>query len=191
MQGRTLAGAVALLCAGAVGLAGCGTGQGPGSGMMPGGGGRGGASTTRCTAPRTLPGSVVHVALVDMPMSGMMSRRTGHARMRLWADTGSAKAGRVSLVASNLGWRTHELVVLPLAAGRRAGQRVVGRDGEVSESGALGEASASCAAGSGDGIRSRTTGWVTLRLRPGRYELLCNLPHHYAAGMYGELTVRG
>jgi uncharacterized cupredoxin-like copper-binding protein len=30
---------------------------------------------------------------------------------------------------------------------------------------------------------------VTLDLKPGRYELLCNLPHHYAGGMYTELDV--
>ena len=31
---------------------------------------------------------------------------------------------------------------------------------------------------------------MTLTLAPGRYELICNLPGHYAAGMFTELTVR-
>ncbi|MHB1235041.1 MAG: plastocyanin/azurin family copper-binding protein [Microbacteriaceae bacterium] len=31
--------------------------------------------------------------------------------------------------------------------------------------------------------------WVTLKLAPGRYEIVCNLPGHYSAGMYSELTV--
>ena len=31
---------------------------------------------------------------------------------------------------------------------------------------------------------------MTLALKPGRYELVCNLPGHYAAGMHGELDVR-
>lgn len=35
----------------------------------------------------------------------------------------------------------------------------------------------------------RTAGWTTLDLPAGRYELICNLPGHYAAGMYTELTV--
>ncbi|MGV8964931.1 MAG: sulfocyanin-like copper-binding protein [Cellulomonas sp.] len=28
-----------------------------------------------------------------------------------------------------------------------------------------------------------------MTLAPGHYELICNLPGHYAAGMYTELTV--
>jgi len=32
-----------------------------------------------------------------------------------------------------------------------------------------------------------TTGWVTLHLAPGRCELICNLPGHYARGMFTEL----
>jgi uncharacterized cupredoxin-like copper-binding protein len=30
---------------------------------------------------------------------------------------------------------------------------------------------------------------VTLTLGPGSYELVCNLPGHYAAGMHAELDV--
>lgn len=41
----------------------------------------------------------------------------------------------------------------------------------------------------GEGILPSGSGWVTLDLQPGRYELLCNLPGHYRAGMYTELTV--
>jgi uncharacterized cupredoxin-like copper-binding protein len=32
-------------------------------------------------------------------------------------------------------------------------------------------------------------GWVTLALERGRYELVCNMPGHYAAGMHAELDV--
>jgi uncharacterized cupredoxin-like copper-binding protein len=97
-------------------------------------------------------------------------------------------AGQLSLVAENRGWRTHELVVLPLAAGASAGHRVPGADGKVSESGSIGEASANCATGAGAGISSRGASWTTLTLVPGRYELLCNLPNHYADGMWTEFT---
>ena len=51
------------------------------------------------------------------------------------------------------------------------------------------EVSASCGADAGEGITSGSAGWTTLTLPPGRYELVCNLPNHYAAGMYQELTV--
>ena len=99
------------------------------------------------------------------------------------------KAGEVSLRVANLGWRPHELVVLPLAQGQGVGQRPIGTDGKINEAGGLGEASASCTAGSGDGILPGATGWTTLTLPPGRYELVCNYPGHYRAGMYAELDV--
>jgi len=33
------------------------------------------------------------------------------------------------------------------------------------------------------------SGWVTVTLAPGQYELVCNLAGHYTAGMYAQLTV--
>lgn len=103
--------------------------------------------------------------------------------MRLLASTTQVPAGNVSLVVSNRGWRTHELVVLPLGAGVAAGERVVGSSGRVSEAGSLGEASRSCGPDSGEGITSGSVGWTTITLTPGRYELVCNLRNHYANGM--------
>ena len=50
-------------------------------------------------------------------------------------------------------------------------------------------ASNECGAGAGEGIAPGDASWVTLALKPGRYELVCNLPGHYAAGMYAELDV--
>jgi uncharacterized cupredoxin-like copper-binding protein len=43
--------------------------------------------------------------------------------------------------------------------------------------------------GAGGGIAPGGVGWVALTLAPGRYELLCNIPGHYAAGAYTELDV--
>ena len=84
---------------------------------------------------------------------------------------------------------THELVVLPLAPGASVGTRAVGADNKVSEDASVGEASTDCSAGAREGIAPGHASWVTIALKPGRYELLCNLPGHYAAGMYGELDV--
>jgi uncharacterized cupredoxin-like copper-binding protein len=78
---------------------------------------------------------------------------------------------------------------VPLAAGQRPGTRTVGSDGKVDERDSLGEVSATCRAGEGDGIAAGSSGWVSLPLPVGRYELVCNLPGHYAAGMYAELDV--
>lgn len=136
------------------------------------------------TAVPRLDGTTVRVTAVDM---GAMMGGRGH--MGLVVDRAAVPAGTVSLVLANTGWRTHELVVLPLADGQQVGARSVGADGTVDESGSLGEASRSAGSGTGDGIAPRTAGWTTLDLPAGRYELICNLPGHYAAGMYTELTV--
>jgi uncharacterized cupredoxin-like copper-binding protein len=143
-----------------------------------------------CRAPGDLPGAAVRVMLADRGMTRMMGGvAPSGAHMRLLPSRGVVPAGDVSLVAANRGWRPHELVVLPLADGARAGERVPDASGRVSEAGSLGEASASCAAGTGDGIASGSVGWTTLTLPAGRYELLCNLRNHYSAGMYAELDV--
>ncbi|MEO6702592.1 MAG: sulfocyanin-like copper-binding protein [Jatrophihabitantaceae bacterium] len=130
------------------------------------------------------------MTLADMGMTQVMGGTAPMgAHMMLRATPSTVSAGQVSLVASNMGWRTHELIVLPLTVGATAGQRVAGSDGKVSETASLGEASASCAPGTGDGVTAGKVGWVTIRLAPGRYELVCNLPNHYADGMYQELVV--
>ena len=145
-------------------------------------------------APASVPGHRVTVTLGDpagrMSRSGMMRGRTMAMRGLLRATPTSVPAGTVTFVAVNTGGLTHELVVLPLADDELAGQRPVGYDGSVAEDDAVTEASADCAAGTGDGILPGGAGWVTVRLAPGRYELVCNLPGHYAAGMVDELVVR-
>jgi uncharacterized cupredoxin-like copper-binding protein len=153
------------------------------------------AQGTTCAAP-ALPGTVVDVSLIDMNGMGGMMRggqsgwRTWHrGMMRVTASTQNAPAGTVSLRVTNQGVITHELVVLPLAAAQSIGTRTVGQDGKVDETGSLGEVSKTCAGGAGDGLSPGSTGWATLTLPAGRYELVCNLPGHYTAGMYTELDV--
>jgi uncharacterized cupredoxin-like copper-binding protein len=148
------------------------------------------ASRPACTAP-TLPGQVVNVTVTDM-MGAMMGGvpQSNGGMMRVLASRSSVAAGTVSLRVTNTGALTHELVVLPLAPGQQPGSRPVGPDGTVSETGSLGEASATCGAGHGDGIALGAVSWLIVTLRPGRYELVCNLPGHYAMGMHTGLEVR-
>jgi uncharacterized cupredoxin-like copper-binding protein len=183
VTGAALAGVSAVVSAG------CGNTDRPGPGMM--GGGRGyHYSRPICSAPRALPSPIVTVTLADMSMSRMMGGTAPlGAHMMLRAAPTTVPAGQVSFVAQNMGWRTHELVILPLRKESQAGQRVPDTAGKIGESGSLGEVSARCAAGSGDGIPARAVGWTTLTLTPGRYELVCNLPNHYANGMRQELDV--
>ncbi len=157
-----------------------------GGGMM----GSRGYPTSSCSVPTTLATPVVTVLASDM---GMMARSDATAplgaRMTLTASPTTVGSGQVTLVLQNQGWRVHELVVLPLAAGQAIGSRASGADGKVDETASLGEASNDCADGSGDGVASGSAGWVTLTLAPGRYELVCNLQNHYADGMRVELDV--
>jgi uncharacterized cupredoxin-like copper-binding protein len=154
-----------------------------------------------CTAP-SLPGSVVDAALIDVGgmggrggMGGMMGGRQGGWRswhagmMRLASTPQSVPHGTVSLRVTNRGVITHELVVLPLTNGQSVGSRTIGADGRVAETGSLGEVSTPCAAGAGEGLTPGSTGWTTLTLPAGRYELICNLARHYGTGMYSELDV--
>lgn len=142
-----------------------------------------------------LPGTVVNISLTSMggPMMGgpLMGGRNhmGGGVMRLSVDRAAVPTGSVSFVASNFGNIDHELVILPLGDHQGAGMRPIGADSRIVEAASLGEASASGRAGAGDGIRPGSSGWVTVPLAPGRYELVCNLPGHYGAGMSTELTV--
>jgi uncharacterized cupredoxin-like copper-binding protein len=148
-----------------------------------------GAFTTHvCKTPQRT-GTVVQVTEMDMGHmpTGMMGGQYG--TMRLLARPATVRFGAVSLLVRNVGSRTHELVVLPLADGASVGARAVRADGRVDETGSLGEASRSCGPGAGDGIKAGTTGWLTLTPAPGRYELVCNLKNHYASGMFAELDV--
>ncbi|MGZ4692045.1 MAG: sulfocyanin-like copper-binding protein [Acidimicrobiales bacterium] len=138
-----------------------------------------------CTAPQ-LPGATVDVTLSDGGGS-MMGRRPMMVTLR--ADPGTVAAGQVSFVVENHGDLAHELVILPLPADG-PGTRPTGSDGQIDESQSLGETSRSCAEGRGDGIAPGSTGWTTVTLQPGRYELVCDEPWHYAAGMFDVLTVR-
>ena len=147
-------------------------------------------SGSSCVAP-SLAGTVVHVTLTNMggPMMGQRGGMMSGGVMRLNADKATVASGTVSFLATNNGSISHELVILPLPDSQIAGTRQIGGDAKVDESGSVGEASTSCAAGAGAGIVPDSASWVTVTLPPGRYELICNLPDHYAAGMHTQLTV--
>ncbi|QYF90558.1 sulfocyanin-like copper-binding protein [Arthrobacter sp. PAMC25284] len=142
----------------------------------------------RCTAPGLL-GTVINVTASDM--GGAMMGGSGMMRgsMLLTADRTTVAGGEVSFFVTNVGNIPHEMMIVPLAGTQIAGTRPVGRDGKIDERGSLAEAAATCAEGEGDGILPSAAGWITLDLAPGRYELFCNLPGHYWAGMYTRLTV--
>ena len=110
---------------------------------------------------------------------------------RIFVVPSSVPAGPVSLRVHNTGALTHEVMVLPLNANQYPGQRAIGTNNQVDETGNLAEASRSCGADTGAGVLAGATAWTTVNLPPGRYELLCNIAGHYGAGMYAELDAVG
>jgi uncharacterized cupredoxin-like copper-binding protein len=153
---------------------------------------RNNSRTTSCSVP-SLIGAVVNVSLSNSGGPMMGGATMGGVRggmMRLAVDTASVPRGVVSFIATNLGSINHELVVLPLPTDQIVGTRVPRADSTIDETTSIGEASNTCGAGTGEGIAPAASSWTTLTLAPGRYELVCNIPGHYAAGMYTQLTVR-
>ena len=136
-----------------------------------------------------LRGIVVNVALRDMggPMFGPRDGMTDGRYMRLNADHATVRHGTVSFLVTNGGSINHEAVVLP--DDHVVGTRPMGGDAKIDETGSLGEASRTGGEGAGEGIAPGASSWLTLTLAPGQYELVCNLPGHYTAGMHTQLTV--
>lgn len=93
----------------------------------------------------------------------------------------TTKSATVDISAPNEGATTHELVLvksnldpakLPTAGDGTVDEEALDSPGEIPDVGA-GE-----------------TGEATVDLSPGKYVMFCNLPGHYAQGMYGSLTVK-
>lgn len=116
---------------------------------------------------------------LGMGMSGDMST----AAMGITIDRSTVKAGEVTFQVKNDSTMSmpHEMVVAPTASPDTA-LPYSEANSEVDEgtAGALGEV---------EEINAGTSGSVTLTLTPGTYVLFCNLPGHYAAGMWTLLTV--
>ena len=189
LVGALVAAVTALVASAAVAV---GAGNG---GALPGGVGL--LSGSSPAAP-SLPGTVVNVSLTDMGGSmmgqrgGMMGQGGGMmsgGSMRLSADHATVPHGTVSFLATNGGSINHEMVILPLPAAQSLGARPTGADAKADEAGSLGEASNTNGKGAGQGVVPGASSWITVTLAPGQYELVCNLPNHYTAGMYTQLTV--
>jgi uncharacterized cupredoxin-like copper-binding protein len=97
---------------------------------------------------------------------------------KLIASARTVRAGRVTFQVANTGTLKHELVVLRSDAHHHT---LPVRGGVAVERGLRGEVKP-LAPGA-----KRT---LTVRLRTGKYVLLCNLLGHYMAGQYAALRVR-
>lgn len=102
--------------------------------------------------------------------------------LKEWKVISSAKTcvprGKIIFVVRNVGSLEHELVVLRT---NRLPRRLPTKGSQAVETGLQGKT---------PDLRPGQTRRLTLRLRPGKYVLLCNLPGHYKAGQFAGLCVR-
>lgn len=96
--------------------------------------------------------------------------------MNVMAMPGEAKAGDVTFDVKNEGAANHNMVVIK--TDKMAAD--LGQGAQASEVGKVG-AVAELAAGQSKKL--------TLKLAAGHYVLICNVPGHYAAGMYQDFNV--
>ncbi len=135
------------------------------------GGGDGSSTTTQAqtTPPSGASGKTLEIVMDDYTFS---------------PSDATANAGRVTISAPNTGQLVHELVLAKTDAD--AGALPTTSDGEVDE--AKLEARGEDAGEIAD-VEAQDTKEGTFKLTPGRYVMFCNIPGHYAQGMYGTLTV--
>jgi uncharacterized cupredoxin-like copper-binding protein len=96
----------------------------------------------------------------------------------------TAKAGTTTIEAPNEGAVEHELVLFK--TNMSPGKLPTEASGDVSEE-KLDQVAEE--AGEIADIESGDTGSEEFNLTPGKYVMFCNLPGHYARGMYGTVTV--
>jgi uncharacterized cupredoxin-like copper-binding protein len=92
------------------------------------------------------------------------------------------RAGTVQLVVSNNGPDTHELLIVR-SSGR--GGLPLRSDGLTIDEAAVDGSTVATMEGKGPG----TSEQLLVHLKPGRYELFCNMAGHYLGGMHAELVV--
>ena len=90
----------------------------------------------------------------------------------------TARAGKLTIKATNTGHQEHELVLVRTNA---APDAIPSKGGKASEAGSVGEISER---------EPGASGTHTFELTPGKYVFLCNVDGHYAAGMRGSLVVK-
>jgi uncharacterized cupredoxin-like copper-binding protein len=90
-------------------------------------------------------------------------------------------SGKVVITAPNTGNAEHELVLLRTSTD--PAKLKTEKDGEANEE-------AYSSPGEIADVEAGTTKHATFHLKPGVYVMICNVPGHYKAGMYGRLIVK-
>ena len=122
---------------------------------------------TDATAKKT-PAGGANTVTVDLGKSGPFA---------LEPSVTSVPAGKTTFNAINDGMMVHELVILQTD---KTIQQLTKPDGRADEATNIKE--------TGD-IEAGKSKSITVNLKPGHYWLICNIPGHFAGGMYKEFIV--
>jgi uncharacterized cupredoxin-like copper-binding protein len=129
------------------------------------------------TAPATPVPSTAATPTTTAPAATAVKVALGTPKeFSLVPDVKSAASGKVTFTVTNSGKIIHEMVVVPGTP-----TSLTQPDGTASEDGTLGEVS---------DVEVGKTQKLTITMPPGTYTLLCNLPGHFANGMYASFTVK-
>jgi len=136
--------------------------------------------------------ATVNVTLNNKPLTSDLPNNLGmamsggdmsKAMMGVFAVPSTVPAGEVTFTATNRSTDTiHEMILIKvtdpkkplpyLAVDNKIDEDAAGQLGEVSE------------------LDPSKSGSLTMKLDPGTYMLLCNVPGHYMAGMWTTITVK-
>jgi uncharacterized cupredoxin-like copper-binding protein len=127
-----------------------------------------------CIAFAFLAASAVRAAHPRLAVAGAATVKATLDEMHVTVSATRVPAGKVTFVVRNAGTVEHELLVIPWP---KAGKLAVARF-RADEHASLGEVPE---------LKPGKTGRVTLKLRPGRYLLICNVSGHYQLGMQASI----
>jgi uncharacterized cupredoxin-like copper-binding protein len=113
--------------------------------------------------------------------AGAPSVRIQERDFRITVKPARVRAGTVRLVLHNKGPDTHELLIVRSASA----DLPLRTDGLTINEAAVDKATMGVIEGKEPG----TTEELALHLKPGRYELFCNMAGHYLGGMRAQLVV--
>jgi len=117
----------------------------------------------------------------DLPLGATLPD-PAMAAMGITVSAATAPVGEITFNVTNDGDLIHEMIVIPVASATASlpydpATLTVDEDA----AGALGEV---------EELQPHTSGSLTLHLPSGTYVLICNVPGHYAGGMWAILTVQ-
>jgi uncharacterized cupredoxin-like copper-binding protein len=113
-------------------------------------------------------------------VAGAPTVRVQERDFRITVKPARVRAGSVRLVLHNKGPDTHELLIVRSASA----DLPLRTDGLTINEAAVDKATVEVVEGKEPG----TTEEVVLHLKPGRYELFCNMAGHYLGGMRAQLV---